>query len=700
MAAPGSAGSEPEAEPLPAEPPAAPDPPEPPVPAPPPDPVRATRVTLDPATRWRRAALGALGGFAVVALGNAVAIAATLSMPPGGIGLRLAQHAFDAAEMLGIGLLAALVIGGWVRLVRVPLWISVLVYALASAAIMHGIVGRDLLRQAMIALEGRLETPIYVALVLACGAGIPLAHLLGSLFTRYRRLWVLPLLVAIGGMITNHAVVRDDYPGLHSAIGWGAATMAGAALAPHVERLATTWAGRRTARPVAVALLALILLGIAIPPSSGVRLELFREPGSMGAWALALLYWSPPPLDRTAAPPTSPWFGDRSSFPPVPPSSERLVEKNPVVVMITIDALRADVIEDPKNDKVLPTFRELKRRGVYFTGATSPGSQTAVSLTATFSGRYFSQLEWSMHGVGSTRFAYAADDATPRFPQLLTEAGVKTASFCSLNFLAGDFGVIRGFAEERMIAQGRRHAMAKDMIDPLLDRLKRAGDEPTFLFVHLMEPHAPYDRGTLKEGPDKDRYVSEVAVADAQLARVVKLLQQRFADRAVLIVGADHGEAFGEHGTFQHTKTLYQELLRIPLLVQGPGIAARRISQHVGLIDIGPTILDLFGLPTPGAFMGQTLVPLLAGGDKELDRPVFAEGRLREALYYGGVKVIEDSRRKTVEVYDLERDPGELDNLFDREPARSQPALAALRAFFAANALANKRPGYTPPYKP
>ena len=98
--------------------------------------------------------------------------------------------------------------------------------------------------------------------------------------------------------------------------------------------------------------------------------------------------------------------------------------------------------------------------------------------------------------------------------------------------------------------------------------------------------------------------------------------------------------------------------------------------------------------------MGQTLVPLLAGGDKELDRPVFAEGRLREALYYGGVKVIEDSRRKTVEVYDLERDPGELDNLFDREPARSQPALAALRAFFAANALANKRPGYTPPYKP
>jgi arylsulfatase A-like enzyme len=180
----------------------------------------------------------------------------------------------------------------------------------------------------------------------------------------------------------------------------------------------------------------------------------------------------------------------------------------------------------------------------------------------------------------------------------------------------------------------------------------------------------------------------------------VKLLQQRFADRAVLIVGADHGEAFGEHGTFQHTKTLYEELLRIPLIMQGPGIVARNIAQHVGLIDIGPTLLDIFGLPTPGAFMGQSLVPLLAGKDVQLERPLFAEGRLREALYFGGVKVIEDSRRTVVEVYDLEQDPGELDNLFERDRARSDPALAALRAFFAANALASKRPGYTPPYKP
>jgi arylsulfatase A-like enzyme len=215
-----------------------------------------------------------------------------------------------------------------------------------------------------------------------------------------------------------------------------------------------------------------------------------------------------------------------------------------------------------------------------------------------------------------------------------------------------------------------------------------------------MEPHAPYDRGSVREGPDKDRYVSEVAVADAQIARVVKLLAQKFADRYVLIVGADHGEAFGEHGTYQHTKTLYQELLRIPLLVMGPGIRARRIAEHVGLIDVGPTVLDLFGVPTPAPFMGQSLVSILEGGDVRLDRPLFAEGRLRQALYQGDLKVIEDSRRKVVEVYDLAKDPNELDNLFDRDKARSEPALAALRAFFAVNALSSRRPGYTPPYKP
>src|SRR6202000_2211077 len=105
------------------------------------------------------------------------------------------------------------------------------------------------------------------------------------------------------------------------------------------------------------------------------------------------------------------------------------------------DAVRAEAINDPRNDALFPALAEMKRRGAWFEDATSPGSQTAVSLTATFSGRYYSELFWSMHGVGSTRFAYAADDPAPRFPALLAAHGVPTGIYCSINFLAGEFGV-------------------------------------------------------------------------------------------------------------------------------------------------------------------------------------------------------------------------------------------------------------------
>jgi arylsulfatase A-like enzyme len=292
---------------------------------------------------------------------------------------------------------------------------------------------------------------------------------------------------------------------------------------------------------------------------------------------------------------------------------------------------------------------------------------------------------------------------------------VRTASFCSLNFLAGEFGVIRGFEEERMLASGRNHAPAKPVIDALLERMKRIGpSEPALLYAHLTEPHAPYDRGQpakpsapgapgdagegAPKASDWERYIAEIGVADAELARVIRQLGLKFPDRGVLIVSSDHGEAFGEHGTWNHTKTLYEELLRVPLIIRGPGVRARRIEQPVGLIDVGPTILDIFGVETPPGFMAQSLVPLLRGEDKPLDRPILAEGRLRRALYVGRFKIIEDSRRNVLEAYDLESDPGELNNLAGESDERVGAALTALHTFFEAHTA--RAPGYSPPYKP
>lgn len=649
-------------------------------------------------------------GAALIAFTNAVAIAVMVPWPKAGLGLRAAHHFFDALQTLGLGVVFGAVAGLGAAFLPLPLGALLGLYTIVGVLGMLEIIGLELQRQSYVVLGGRIEHPLFETYLLLCGLALPAAHLLGTFFARFRRLRAVPLGASLIGIGIHHAILRDDYPGVHGAIAVVAGILAGSTLAPWItERFWQRAKQKPFARRAVLAAAGLIAVGaVFIHPPNSVRLELFREPGAVAAWALARTVWSTPQIPGPASPPSSPWLTSRAEHPPVPPSSPRLLARPPVVVLLTVDALRADVVDDPKRAAAMPFLTQLKRNGATFTRATSPGSQTSVSLTTAFSSRYFSQLFWRLHGTGAARFAYAASDPSPRFPEILTAHGVRTKTACSLNFFAGDFGVARGFEEQEMVATGRNHAAARPVIDALLRQLKKVGpDEPAFLFAHLTEPHAPYDRGNeaLKKAgknpaelSDFERYVAEITVADAEIGRVVRALHTDFRDRGVIIVTSDHGEAFGEHQTWNHTKTLYEELLRVPLIIRGPGVQAMRIKEHVGLVDLGPTILDIFGVETPSSFMGQSLVPLLRGKDVELHRPILAEGRLRQALYVGQFKVIKDLRRKVIEAYDLEVDPGETQNLALEGDPRAREAFATLEAFFDVHAA--RAPGYRAPFKP
>lgn len=639
-------------------------------------------------------AAGILLGFSLWAIANAVVIA-TLRLPPGGIPVRVAHHLFDAAQTLGVGLAVAAPVYLWIRFVPAARAVGALVAACAATGIAYVALADSLAREAHAALDGSFPSALFAVFLLACGLAIPAATAVGTaLSANVIGRW-LALTLFLAAFLQSQLLLREAPPGVHLQLLLGAALLVGAAFAPRTERALRVLAKSPIRRLLLLAAVSIVLLAAALPPSNRVRTELFRQPGSVGAWILARALWSPPALPVDTPLPTSPWFADRTGLGDVPPSEPRIGPANPVVVLVGIEALRADVLDAPHAD-LFPVLSWLGRSGARFTRASAPGSQTSVVFASLFAGRYFSQLYWSPHGEGRSRFLYPAEDRSPRFPERLTAAGVRTASFLGVRFLAAEFGVARGFAEEHRIAEGRRHARSQELIDPLLAWLRDVGPEPAFAFTHLMDPHAPY--GSLRDAPDFERYLSEIARVDHWLRRLVALLRQRFAGRAYLIVTADHGEAFGEHGTRHHSRTLYEELLHVPLLVHGPDIPPRAIAERVGLVDLGPTILDLFGLATPGPFMGESLVPLLAGRDAALDRPVAAEGRLRRAFYQGDLKVIEDERCRLVEVYDLAVDPGERHNLFDVQLRRVAPAVAASRAFFSAHAL--RRPGYTPPYKP
>jgi arylsulfatase A-like enzyme len=183
-----------------------------------------------------------------------------------------------------------------------------------------------------------------------------------------------------------------------------------------------------------------------------------------------------------------------------------------------------------------------------------------------------------------------------------------------------------------------------------------------------------------------DRTIGQVALVDRELARLRAYLDRKgLSDDTYIILSADHGEAFGEHASYGHAKTVYEEQSHVPFFFFLPGRGGQRIDTPITLMDVGPTVLDLFGLPTPGHWMSQSLLPLVADRQAMLDRVVAMDtGRNVQAVYFEDrYKVIFSRNRHTTECYDLKSDPGELNNLVGIGDARAQEAVAAGNLFFA-----------------
>jgi arylsulfatase A-like enzyme len=181
------------------------------------------------------------------------------------------------------------------------------------------------------------------------------------------------------------------------------------------------------------------------------------------------------------------------------------------------------------------------------------------------------------------------------------------------------------------------------------------------------------------------RYDGEIAYADAQIDLLLKELEDRGLLRdAVIVYAADHGEEFLDHGGWKHSRTLYGEMLHVPLALRLPGIGGRRVADTVSLVDLAPTILDALGLPAPASFQGRSLLPL-ARGEPQSAREVFAETERnpdrahRLAVQLGGVKYIlrtrnaDPSEPLSEELYDLAADPRE------RTSVLAHPQIARLR---------------------
>ncbi len=392
------------------------------------------------------------------------------------------------------------------------------------------------------------------------------------------------------------------------------------------------------------------------------------------------------------------------------------------VILVTIDTLRADRLGAYGYARpTSPAIDALARESTLFETAVPTCPATAPSVASILTG-----LHRTSHRVMANGWILPSDVET--LAEILKGHGYRTVARVANLALESKVGFAQGFddfampAVERsgpgMFEGGAMTAEAEQLLDTL-------GDSPFFLWLHFMDPHGPYFppeshralfaaadyrwpgetdltvagsnyglfiipayqavEGRTQPADYRARYDAEVRYTDDHIAAIVRKLRARgLWDRSLFILTADHGESLGEHGYyFQHGWFLYDDCLRVPLLLRAPGIfpAGRRVRRSVSLVDVTPTVLDILGLPRREALEGRSLLPVVR--DEEADRLAFAQTYYGEglvALRRGPLKYIfkpprprhQDSPPSSEpptsapareELYDLEADPAETRDL-------------------------------------
>lgn len=346
------------------------------------------------------------------------------------------------------------------------------------------------------------------------------------------------------------------------------------------------------------------------------------------------------------------------------------------LVLVTIDTLRADRLGVYGGKVATPNLDRIAMSGALFRHAYSEVPLTRPSHLSIFTGRYPFE-----HGVRQNVAARFEADM-PLLAEILKGKGFHTGGFVSSLVLASESGLDRGFDTfSDDFGEGSEPAL-------FLDSVQKRGDLTTadaiswlrnkpegrfFLWLHLYDPHDPYDPPEPYASRYPGRpYDGEVAFADDLVGRLDGVLSELgLAERTLLLVSSDHGEAFEEHAETGHGYFVYDPTLHVPLVVRGPGVPAGTVLEvPVESVDILPTVLEMLGLPLPGNVKasGQSLASSLHGNGEPEPRPLYAESLMARLLYgWGELASIREGPWKLIrapkpELYNLEEDPQEKDN--------------------------------------
>ncbi|MGB5398637.1 MAG: sulfatase [Thermoanaerobaculia bacterium] len=362
----------------------------------------------------------------------------------------------------------------------------------------------------------------------------------------------------------------------------------------------------------------------------------------------------------------------------------------PNVILISLDTLRADHVGAAGYSRdTTPNLDRLAAEGTLFLNNYSQAPNTAPSHTSILTSLYP-----SVHGV--FKHGQVLDPEVETLPEVFQQAGYRTAAFTQLN---GET-YKQGFDRYHILESPPNAGKGLKDTQVIQEWISKSLDQPFFLFVHSYDVHLPYsppknfidrfapgydgplpvwiqredinriNHGQLELAARDYQYIDDLY--DAELFRADEILGTLFDhvreagiwDETVIVVLSDHGEEFGEHGLYgRHTYSLYNELLRTPLILRGPGVpVGGKVTNPSRNIDVAPTLMRLAGLKPPESFMGDDLRPVWKGRERE-PREVVAERRVDRILIRNNYKYFSDGR-----LFDLSLDPTEQTDIAANHP--------------------------------
>ena len=352
------------------------------------------------------------------------------------------------------------------------------------------------------------------------------------------------------------------------------------------------------------------------------------------------------------------------------------------VLLITLDTTRADHLScyGPDGAKT-PHLDALAARGVRFAHATAQVPLTLPSHACIMTGAYP-----PVHGLRDMG-GFTLAKSHPTIASIAQAAGFETAAFVGSRILSKHFGISNGFAtyDDDMSSQAEEELpgvyperRAAVVTDRAIEWLKQNGQRRFFLWAHYYDPHAPYNPPEpYQHTYAKELYSGEIAYMDEQVGRLFDWIDQAgLSTRTLIVAIGDHGESLGEHGEMTHGVFLYDSTTHVPLIIAGPDVfPGKVISDQVRSIDVMPTVIEFLHLSPGVEVQGVSLWPLIREGRRVPSNYAYLETLYpRTYMGWSELRAMRTDSWKLIvaphpELYNLERDPQETNNLIAQYPA-------------------------------